>query len=77
MMKTITVREAGKGLSHPETLFVDANEVIVTKHGQPILRLLPAAGARKVRSMAGFRAKQRIQSVASETIVARDRDERL
>lgn len=77
MMKTITVREAREGLSHPETLFVDANEVIVTKHGQPILRLLPVAGARKVRSMAGFRAKQRIQSVASETIVARDRDERL
>ena len=77
MMKTITVREAREGLSHPETLFVDANEVIVTKHGQPILRLLPAAGARKVRSMAEFRAKLRIQSVASETIVARDREERL
>ena len=76
-MKTITVREAREALSHPETLFVDANEVIVTKHGQPILRLLPAAGTRKVRSMAGFRAKQRSQTVASETIVSQDREERL
>ena len=77
MMKTITVREAGKGLSHPETLFVDANEVVVTKHGQPILRRLPAAGTRKVHSMAGFRAKQRMQSVANETMLAQDRQERL
>ena len=77
MMKTITVREAGKGLSHPETLFVDANEVVVTKHGQPILRCLPAAGTRNVRSMAGFRANQRIQSVANETMVEQDREERL
>ena len=36
-MKTITIREAREGLSHPEQLFATDDEVIVTRRGEPRL----------------------------------------
>ena len=56
-MRTVTIREAREGLSHPEQLFATDDEVIVTRRGEPVARrvaeamraryvLLPAANAK-------------------------------
>jgi len=33
-MKTLTIREAREGLSHPDQMFADADEVLVVRHGE-------------------------------------------
>ena len=51
-MKTITIREAREGLSHPEQLFATDDEVIVTRRGEPVARILPIKPAKpKFRSL--------------------------
>jgi antitoxin (DNA-binding transcriptional repressor) of toxin-antitoxin stability system len=80
-MKTMTIREAREGLSHPDQMFADADEVLVVKHGEPVARILPvtpSVDARKkaFRSLAAFRATMPFQDVPSEVLIREDRDER-
>jgi len=51
-MKTITIREAREGLSHPEQMFANNDEVLVVCRGEPVARILPVAPKRKVMSIA-------------------------
>ncbi|MCX7155906.1 MAG: type II toxin-antitoxin system prevent-host-death family antitoxin [Rhodocyclales bacterium] len=75
-MKTITIREAREGLSHPEQLFAENDEVIVTKRGEPVARILPIRPAKpKIRSLAAFRASQTpLSPPLSQTIVENRED---
>jgi antitoxin (DNA-binding transcriptional repressor) of toxin-antitoxin stability system len=76
-MKTMTIREAREGLSHPDQMFADADEVLVVKHGEPVARILPVEPRKKVfRSLAAFRATMPFQDVPSEVLIREDRDER-
>lgn len=75
-MKELTIREAREGLSHPETMFADAEEVLVVRRGEPVARILPVAPKRAVRSLAAFRATQPMQTVPSEDILAEEREDR-
>ncbi len=75
--KTLTIREAREGLSHPDQMFAGDDEVIVTRRGEPIARILPIRPAKpKFRSLAAFRASQPFQSVRSEVLLAEDREDR-
>jgi len=51
-MKTLTIREAREGLSHPEQMFAGNDEVLVVCRGEPVARILPVAPKRKARSIA-------------------------
>lgn len=76
-MKTITIREAREGLSHPEQLFASDDEVIVTRHGEPVARILPIGKPRpKIRSLAAFRASQKPLAPALSQTVVDDREDR-
>lgn len=75
-MKTLTIREAREGLSHPEQMFADDQEVLVVRRGEPIARILPFSAKPQVRSLRAFRAQQKMQSVPSEVYVAEDREDR-
>lgn len=75
-MKTLTIREARKGLSHPEQMFANTNEVLVVCRGEPVARILPAKPKMRVRSLAGFRARQPMQTIPSEILIREDRDAR-
>ncbi|MHB1351693.1 MAG: type II toxin-antitoxin system Phd/YefM family antitoxin [Thiobacillus sp.] len=76
-MKTLTIREAREGLSHPDQMFADADEVLVVKHGEPVARILPVEPRKKAfRSLAAFRATMPFQDVPSEVLIREDRDER-
>jgi len=76
-MRTVTIREAREGLSHPEQLFAGDDEVIVTRHGEPVARLLPITPAKpKFRSLAAFRASQlQLDPPLSQTVIE-DREDR-
>ena len=76
-MRTITIREAREGLSHPEQLFADDDEVIVTKRGEPVARILPIRPAKpKIRSLAAFRASQVPLDPPLSQTIAEDREDR-
>lgn len=76
-MKTITIREAREGLSHPEQMFADNDEVIVTRHGEPVARILPIKPRPVFRSLAEFRASQKPLTPPLSQTVIEDREERL
>lgn len=76
-MRTITIREAREGLSHPEQLFATDDEVIVTRRGEPVARILPITPTKpKIRSMAAFRASQAPLDPPLSQTIADDREDR-
>jgi antitoxin (DNA-binding transcriptional repressor) of toxin-antitoxin stability system len=75
-MKELTIREAREGLSHPEAMFADDEEILVVRRGEPVARILPVEPRRKVRSLRDFLARQPMQSVPSEVLLAEDREDR-
>ena len=80
-MKTMTIREAREGLSHPDQMFADSDEVLVVCRGEPVARILPVtptveARKKAFRSLAAFRATMPFQDVPSEVLIREDRDER-
>ncbi|MDO8414374.1 MAG: type II toxin-antitoxin system prevent-host-death family antitoxin [Gallionellaceae bacterium] len=75
-MKTLTIREAREGLSHPDQMFAGNDEVLVVCRGEPVARILPVVPKRKIRSLAAFRAKQKLQTIPSEVLIREDRDSR-
>ncbi|MBN8453754.1 type II toxin-antitoxin system prevent-host-death family antitoxin [Accumulibacter sp.] len=76
-MRTVTIREAREGLSHLEQLFADGDEVIVTRRGEPVARILPIHPTKpSLRSLRDFLANQPLQTIASEVLLAEDREDR-
>ena len=75
-MKTITVREAREGLSHPELLFADNDDVIVTRRGEPVARILPIAKRPRLGTLKDFLNQQPMQAVPSEVLLNEDRKDR-
>lgn len=77
-MRTLSVREARQAISHPSLLFSNGQEVIVTKHGQPLLRITPAQPPIKAKSLLALRQKMPVQprSQSSATLIRADREAR-
>lgn len=80
-MKTLTIREAREGLSHPDQMFADSDEVLVVCRGEPVARILPVtptleARKKAFRSLAAFRATMPYQDIPSEILIREDRDSR-
>jgi len=75
-MKTLTIREAREGLSHPDAMFADAEEVLVMRRGEPVARILPIKSKPKARSLADFRATMPFQEIPAAVLIREDRDAR-
>lgn len=75
-MKTLTIREAREGLSHPDQMFADSDEILVVCRGEPVARILPVEPKRRVRSLRAFLESQPMQTVPSEVILAEERKDR-
>ena len=76
-MKTLTIREAREGLSHPDLMFADSDEVLVVCRGEPVARILPVEPKRRGRSLRTFLESQPMQTVPSEDILAEEREDRI
>ena len=76
-MKTLTIREAREGLSHPDQMFADSDEVLVVCRGEPVARILSIKPRKNAfRSLAAFRASQPFQEIPSEVLISEDREDR-
>lgn len=74
-MKTLSIREAREQLTSIEELLAKESEVVLTRRGQPVARILPLSGPRRMPSHANLRSKMP-RLTPSEDLVRADRDER-
>ncbi|MFQ5345562.1 MAG: type II toxin-antitoxin system Phd/YefM family antitoxin [Mariprofundus sp.] len=74
-MKAISIRDMRSDLGRLDKLIELEGEIIVTKHGNPIARLLPVQGSRDMPDHASLRARMPVM-LSSARLVREDRDDR-
>lgn len=75
-MRRMTIRQMRAELGRLGEVLEDEGEVVVTRHGRPIARVLPLGGARKRPRHDDLRASMPRLARGSEEIVRADRDAR-
>ncbi len=75
-MKSLSIRELRSEIPRLEEILANEDEILVTRRGRLIARLLPARMAAKRPSRAKLRARMERLSEGSETLIRQDRDER-
>lgn len=75
-MKRLSVREVRAELTSLDELLSKEGEVLITRRGKAIARLLPVRSAQAPPSHAALRSSMPRLKVGSERLVRRDRDER-
>jgi prevent-host-death family protein len=75
-MRRMTIREMRSELGRLGEVLEDEGEVVVTRHGRPIARVLPLGGGRKRPRHDDLRASMPRLARGSEEVVRADRDAR-
>lgn len=78
-MKIINIREIRQELGRLDDLLAREGEVILTRHGKPIARMLPIApksGTLRLPSLKWLRDKMVKQEIGTEVLIREDRDAR-
>ena len=75
-MKTLSIREIRKELAQLDKMVSREGEIVVTRRGQPIARLLPLRSKQRMPSHADLRASTPRLKNGSETHIRTERDER-
>jgi antitoxin (DNA-binding transcriptional repressor) of toxin-antitoxin stability system len=75
-MRELSIREMREKLSSLDQLVKKEGEILVTRRGIPIARLLPIYGSQTRPSHSELRAKMQRLSMPSQTLVRDDRDAR-
>lgn len=75
-MKQLNIREVRQELAHLDELLAREGELIITRRGEPIARVLPLGRQPGFPDMREFLARQKVQSVPSEDLLAAEREER-
>ena len=75
-MKNLSIREVRKGLAQLDELVSREGEVVVTRRGQPIARLLPLRSKQRMPSHADLRASMPRLKHGSEKQIRTERNER-
>lgn len=75
-MRTVNIREVRSLLPHLDEVLAREGEVLVTRRGDPIARLVPAAPPMKRPCHADLRARMTASALGSEVLVREDRDSR-
>jgi prevent-host-death family protein len=74
-VRRISIREIRSALSQVEELLENEGEVIITRHGKPVARMLPVDRARPVPTRRDLRESMQPLPLQSEDLVRRERDE--
>jgi prevent-host-death family protein len=75
-MKEINIREMRASIGTLEDLVNDAGELIVSRRGRPIARILPVSRRRPRPDHADLRARMPRLSTPSAALIRDERDER-
>ncbi|MEZ5536443.1 MAG: type II toxin-antitoxin system Phd/YefM family antitoxin [Thiolinea sp.] len=72
----LSIREVRQKLPQLQEILDEYNEIIITRHGQPLARLLPVGKTRPRPSHNDLRAMQPELLTSSAELIREDRDER-
>lgn len=75
-MRQLSIREVRAELGRLDQVVQQAGEVLITRHGVPLARLLPVKGSRQRPDHAELRAAMPRLETASERLIRQERDER-
>ncbi len=75
-MRKISTREMRSVLPRLDEYLADEGELVITRRGKPIARLLPVGEAAMKPSHADLRSRIRRLGRGSETLIRADRDAR-
>ena len=75
-MRTLSIREMRNELGRLDQLISTEDEILITRRGKPIARLIPTGGTRKKPSHADLRAAMPRLTTGSERLLRTERDER-
>jgi prevent-host-death family protein len=75
-MRKLSVREARQALSHLDRLLAGEDELIITRHGRPVAKLVGLERRQPIPSHRDLRSSMPKVSEGSETVVREDRDAR-
>jgi antitoxin (DNA-binding transcriptional repressor) of toxin-antitoxin stability system len=75
-MRSVSVREMRTALPRLEQLLEEEGEIVITRHGRPVARVLPTVPGAGIPSRAELRRKMRRVEVGSEVLIREDRDAR-
>ncbi len=75
-MKTLTIREMRESLTRLDELVAEDGEIVVTRRGRPLARVLPVRPSRGMPSTEQLRAQMSPLDIGSERLVRGDRDAR-
>jgi prevent-host-death family protein len=75
-LRELSVREIRAALPQLEQVLEQEGELVITRHGTPMARVLPPAPQQRIPSRADLRPRMRRVAVASEVLIREDRDAR-
>jgi prevent-host-death family protein len=75
-MKELTVREMRANIGRLDQLVEEAGELIISRRGKPIARVLPVSGQRQRPDHSDLRAKTGVLTTSSADLIRAERDER-
>ena len=76
-MKTINVRELRSTIPHLKETLAREQELVLVSNGEPVARILPMLGKRRLSSLAEHRAKMpMLPASLIETLLREERDRR-
>ena len=75
-MKKLTIREVRQSLTHLDRLLAVEEEVMITRRGDPIAKVVQVGRKRPIPSHRDLRDGMKRMNKGSETVLRKDRDER-
>jgi antitoxin (DNA-binding transcriptional repressor) of toxin-antitoxin stability system len=75
-MRKLTIREIRQSLSHLDRLLEIEGEVMITRRGEPIAKVIQVGRKRPIPSHRDLREGMKRIRKGSETVLRKDRDER-
>jgi antitoxin (DNA-binding transcriptional repressor) of toxin-antitoxin stability system len=75
-MRSISVSEMRAALPRIEQLLAEAGEVLITRNGKPVARVLPPVPREGIPSRAELRRHIGRVAIGSEVLIREDRDAR-
>jgi prevent-host-death family protein len=75
-MRSVSVREMRVALPRLEELLAEEGEILITRNGKPVARVLPTVSEQGIPSRSELRRRMRRVKVGSEVLIREDRDAR-
>ena len=75
-MRSLSIREVRAALGSIEKLVDEEGELLITRHGKPVARIVPLERTRRLPSHKAFRESMPFQEIPSHVLIREDRDAR-